>query len=228
MIAVVIPACNEAETIGACLRSVCNACEWRGFRGEPVAVVVVLDACTDATSLIARRFGVTTLACTARTVGHARALGANWAIDHGARWLAFTDADTTVAPDWIAMQLALEADAVCGTIAVQDWGHYGARMERHFRATYTDADDHRHIYGANLGVSANAYRKAGGFRALETSEDVALVAAVLAHGASVAWSSAPRVVTSARQVYRAPGGFGATLARIDAQAAWVDAAALNA
>lgn len=226
MIAVVVPAHNEAGHIAACMESLRVASACPALDGEPVVIVVVLDACTDETEDIVHRFGATALACAARNVGRARALGARWALDHGARWLAFTDADTAVAPDWIAVQLALETDAVCGTIAVHDWEHYGARMERHFRATYTDADGHRHVHGANLGVSAKAYRQAGGFPPLESSEDVALVAALIESGASIAWSAAPRVVTSARSAFRADGGFGATLARIEAQAAWVDAPAL--
>lgn len=226
MIAVIVPAHDEAGHIGACLESLAIARACPALDGEPIVIVVVLDACTDATEDIARGFDVITLPCSARNVGRARALGARWALDHGARWLAFTDADTAVAPDWLAVQLALEADAVCGTIAVHDWEHYGVRMERHFRATYTDADGHRHVHGANLGVSAEAYRQAGGFPPLESSEDVALVAALVESGATIAWSAAPRVVTSARRVFRAAGGFGATLARIDRQAAWVNAPTL--
>ena len=120
-----------------------------------------------------------------------------------------------MAPDWISAQLAQRKDAVCGTVAVRDWGAYGETMRAHYDATYTDADCHRHIHGANLGISAKAYQQAGGFQALESSEDVALVDSLRASGASIAWSAAPRVFTSARRVFRAPGDFGATLARID-------------
>ena len=88
-------------------------------------------------------------------------------------------------------------------------------MRRHYDATYMDADGHRHIHGANLGVSADAYRRVGGFRPLASSEDVALVEALQNSGASIAWSAAPRVVTSARRNFRAPLGFGATLQRVE-------------
>ena len=87
-------------------------------------------------------------------------------------------------------------------------------MQTHFATTYFDVDGHRHIHGANLGVSADAYRKAGGFSALASSEDVALVRALEESGARIAWSAAPRVSTSARQQFRAPDGFGATLLRV--------------
>jgi hypothetical protein len=60
-------------------------------------------------------------------------------------------------------------------------------------------------------VSAEAYHRVGGFEPLASREDVALVMALQAVGARIAWSAAPRVVTSARKAFRAPGGFGATL-----------------
>lgn len=183
--------------------------------GEPVEIIVVLDSCSDASESIARQCGATTFSLQARNVGAARALGARHAIELGARWLAFTDADTVVEPGWLAAQLALRSDAVCGTVAVTDWGRYGEPMRAHFAATYTDADGHQHIHGANLGVSTAAYVATGGFLALESSEDVALVDALRSQGASIAWSAAPRVVTSARAAFRAPSGFGATLQRVD-------------
>ena len=49
------------------------------------------------------------------------------------------------------------------------------------------------------------------FQPVEHNEDVALVEALIANGASIAWSAAPRVVTSARTDFRALKGFGATL-----------------
>ena len=215
MIAVIVPAHDEEEYLAGCLRSLKAAARSPMLRGESVVTVVALDSCTDASETIARRGGAVTVALEARNVGAARALGARHAIGLGARWLAFTDADSEVAPDWLAAQLALGSEAVCGTVFVEDWGAYGEHMRRHYAATYTDADGHRHIHGANLGVSTQAYLAAGGFRNLESSEDVALVEALQAQGTSIAWSAAPRVSTSARRVFRAPLGFGATLLRVE-------------
>ena len=215
MIAVIVPAHNEEAHVGDCLAAV-NVASRAGFLlGESVALIVVTDACTDQTGAIARRMGAAVVEVNERNVGMARAAGAELALAAGARWLAFTDADSLVGCDWLAAQLALGCDAVCGTVAVNDWGDYGERMQRHYQRTYTDADGHRHIHGANLGVSAMAYQRAGGFQALVSSEDVALVEALRSSGASIAWSAAPRVVTSSRRTFRAPAGFGATLERID-------------
>ena len=217
LIAVIVPAHNEEDQIYACLSALHSATRCPLWQSEQVIMVVVLDACTENTRKIALHMGATAIALQARNVGAARALGAQLALAAGARWLSFTDADTQVAPDWIAAQLALKNDAVCGTVAVRDWGSYGDAMRQHYDATYTNADGHRHIHGANFGVSARAYEQAGGFRPLESSEDVALVDDLQAIGASIAWSAAPRVFTSARREFRAPGGFGATLARVELQ-----------
>ena len=215
MIAAIVPAHDEEYHIRDCLAALHMAARCPRLRGEQTIIVVVLDACTDNTLSLARRTGATTIATNARNVGAARALGAELALAAGARWLAFTDADTHVAPDWISAQLAQRRDVVCGTVAVREWGNYGQTMRDHYEATYTDADGHRHIHGANLGMSAKAYERAGGFQPLVSSEDVALVESLKASGASIAWSAAPRVFTSDRSVFRAPGGFGATLPRID-------------
>lgn len=211
MLAVIVPAHNEAEHIGACVQALHVAAQCASLHGEAVAIIVVLDACSDATAAVARSSGAVTLSVSARNVGFARARGAELALQRGARWLAFTDADTLVAPDWLAAQLALGCDAVCGTVAVGDWGSHAESTQQHHDATYRDVDGHRHIHGANLGVSASAYRRAGGFLPLHSSEDVALVQALQACAATIAWSAAPRVVTSSRRSYRAPAGFGAAL-----------------
>lgn len=215
MIAAIVPAHNEEDHLAACVESLMRAARCSGLQSEPVAVIVVLDSCTDASEAVARRCGALTVTIDARNVGAARAAGARRAIALGARWLAFTDADSVVAPDWLTAQLSLRSDAVCGTVAVDDWSSCDAQMRAHYEASYTDADGHHHIHGANLGVSTAAYLAAGGFRALESNEDVALVEMLQLHGALIAWSAAPRVVTSARRSFRAPLGFGETLLRVE-------------
>lgn len=218
MIGVVIPVHNEENYLRACLRSVQLAIAHPGLLSEEVRVVVVLDACSDGSRAITQAMDVDFLVIEARNVGLARAAGAASLLQAGARWLAFTDADSMVAPTWLVTQLELaaeaEADAVCGTIAVHDWSVHGEQaqlLRRRFYESYCDRDHHRHIHGANLGVSADAYRRAGGFSGLRCGEDVALVHALIACGAHVAWSAAPRVVTSSRFASHARGGFGDTL-----------------
>lgn len=222
MLGIVIPAHNEEANIATCLASALEAARHPALCAEPVEIIVVLDSCSDATGILAASAGAATVSIRARNVGMARAVGAEALLVRGARWLAFTDADTRVAPDWLAEQLALDADAVCGTVGVSDWSPHGAHadlLHAHFLETYSDRDGHRHVHGANLGVSASAYRRAGGFRHLACSEDVAFVNALEQSGAHIAWSARPRVDTSARRDARAVGGFadallGAVLERL--------------
>jgi glycosyltransferase involved in cell wall biosynthesis len=216
MIGIIVPVHNEEQLLPGCLDALREAAADPALGGEPVLIVVVLDHCSDGSADVAMARGATVLTLGMRNVGAARAAGAEHALAHGARWLAFTDADTIVGATWLGAQLALASDAVCGTVAVDDWGVYGEPMREHFSRTYTDADGHRHIHGANLGVSAHAYRRVGGFLPLALGEDVALVGALLAEGLSVCFSAAPRVITSSRTDFRAAGGFGATLEAVAA------------
>ncbi|HTR09179.1 MAG TPA: glycosyltransferase [Paraburkholderia sp.] len=211
MIGVVIPAHNEELLLASCLVAAVQAARHPALGRETVRVLVVLDACTDGSAAIAQRAGVDTLTIDACNVGVARATGARHMINEGSRWLAFSDADSRVAPDWLAAQLALGVDAVCGPVMVDDWSHHPARTREAWQRRYRDADGHRHVHGANLGVSAQAYRRAGGFAPLACGEDVALVEMLGATGAVIAWSAAPRVFTSARLDARVRGGFGDTL-----------------
>ena len=217
MIGVTIPAHDEEDRLSACVASVLRAARHPALAGERVEVVVVLDACRDGSFEAAARHPVEILAVEARNVGRARALGAAALLEARARWLAFTDADTIVSPDWLAAQLSLGADAVCGTVGVADWWLHPRELRERYRARYRDADGHRHVHGANLAVAADWYVRVGGFEALPAHEDVALVAALEREGARIAWSAAPRVVTSARRDARARHGFGDYLLALSGQ-----------
>lgn len=215
MLAIVIPAHNEEKLLPACLQASRLAAQHPALNGEPVSIVVALDSCTDGSEQIAIIYGAHTVCIDARNVGITRAAGASVMLDRGARWLAFTDADSRVAPDWLVAQLALRAEAVCGPVTVDDWSEHSAATREAFYRSYVDSDGHRHVHGANLGVSARAYLRAGGVPPIPCSEDVALVDMLIATGTDIAWSAAPRVITSARVTARARGGFGDTLAALD-------------
>lgn len=211
MIGVIVPVHNEEGCLAACLQAVSRAAVCPGLRGEAVLAIVVLDTCHDRSADIAAEHGVLTLCIAARNVGIARAAGAAHALALGMRWLAFTDADTIVSPDWLSTQVQLGADAVCGCVHVEDWQDNLELVRQRYQERYCEQDGHQHIHGANLGVAADAYVRCGGFPALPSSEDVALVRALQACGASIAWSAAPRVVTSARRHARVRDGFAGYL-----------------
>lgn len=216
MLGIVIPAHNEEREIGACVRAACQAARHPALRGETVEVLVVLDSCTDATAVRAAQAGALTLSLRAHHVGAARAMGAEALLAHGARWLAFTDARTLVSPDWLADQLALEAEAVCDGSAVNDGADPGAPCDL-LRAQALEicievgvgVDGRQRPHGANLGISAAAYRQAGGFRHLACSEDAAFVHALQAAGVRIAWRATPRLLTGAGHDCEATAGPGA-------------------
>lgn len=215
MIGVVVPVHNEEACLEACLLALRVAIAHPLLNGEPAMVVAVLDACDDASAAIAGRHPhVTCLTVSARNVGVARHTGAMHLLAADARWLAFTDADSRVAPDWLVAQLAEGTDAVCGLIEVDDWSEHSPAVAHRFDAHYRRVRGHRHIHGANFGVASHAYQRAGGFPAYAASEDVALVERLAALGTQIAWSPAPRVVTSARAAGRLRGGFADFLCQL--------------
>jgi len=209
MIAVIVPAHNEEQLLGACLQALTDAARAVSALGEPVQILVVLDDCSDASEIIALNHGVESLKVTARNVGHARRAGAALMLERGARWLAFTDADSCVPAHWLLCQLAFAADAVCGTVHVETWQpHQDSRLRERYLAHYQAREDHRHIHGANLGICARAYQQVGGFQALALDEDVQLVSDLQQCGAHIVWTARNSVSTSSRRDCKVRGGFG--------------------
>lgn len=207
LIAVLIPARNEVDYLQRCLTSVRAAGLDPLLLGEPVAIVVAADSCTDATERVAGLTADHVVAGEFGNVGSARAAAATRAIELGARWLASTDADTVVPENWLSAQLAYGADAFCGIVTVLDWEDYGQDVVSAFHGSEVVTVGHPHVHGANLGVSTAAYRKAGGFEPGQAHEDVSLVDRLVASGASIARQPTPCVITSARRDSRAREGF---------------------
>ncbi len=196
--------------------------------GLRVRIVVAADACSDGTAALARQAGVTVVTVSARNVGVARAAGLREVLRQqtGPRqvlrqplagpdaglWLATTDADSLVPPDWLSRQLRFADagwEAVAGTVTVTDWtGHAPGTAGEFARRYGVWPGPHPHVHGANLGFTAGAYRAAGGFPPLRTGEDRALVATLRAQGRRVLRTPLVTVVTSARATHRAPAGFG--------------------
>lgn len=209
MIGILIPAHNEEDLLEDCLRAALRAAQHELLGGETVEVLVVLDSCTDRSSEIVGCYPVHSLEIDARNVGQARAAGARFLLDRGVRWISCSDADSRVAHDWLVAQLALGADAVCGTVTVDEWNEsFDESAQIRYHQHYQAREGHRHIHGANLGISADAYRRAGGFEPLACDEDVQLVRQLERSGATIAWSQRPQVRTSTRLDSRARGGFG--------------------
>ncbi|MGE0066157.1 MAG: glucosyl-3-phosphoglycerate synthase [Solirubrobacterales bacterium] len=234
-VAVVVPAHNEEERIGACLDALAVQ---RGVTPDAYEVIVVLDACEDGTAAAVAaaverwpRLRLATIASPGRGVGSARAGGLDVACARlesvGAErgLLASTDADSRVAPDWIARQLAAlaaGAEAVGGEIEL-DPGEAGllppaviAQRERDLAertraAAARGPAAHPHFSGASLGVTPLAYRRAGGMRALAALEDQELEDRLAAVGVVIHRPREIRVVTAARTGGRAERGLARDL-----------------
>lgn len=225
-VGVIIPAHNEQRLLPSCLAALRRAA--RALGGPPVRLVVVADACRDRTAQAARRGGATVVTISAHCVGAARAAGVREALrlagplDPAEIWLATTDADTLVPPDWLRRQAACASrgwDAVAGTVRVADWSGRRPAARALFRQRYgPTTGPHQHVHGANLSFRASAYLQAGGFPELPTGEDRALVAALAAAGSRVRYTRAVTVTTSGRRDARAPHGFGHYLTALDAEA----------
>lgn len=212
-VGVVVPAHDECLLLPACLRSIRVAAAHPDLRGIAVHVIPVLDACGDDTGAVAPG----AIEVSARNVGVARAAGFAAVLQREAGrpaaelWLASTDADSTVPPDWLAEQLVLAAagaEAVAGTVRVRDWSQQPAATRHRFARTYgTPPAGHLHVHGANLGLTAAAYLDAGGMPALPAGEDQALVDTLRARSHRVVATGRIPVLTSARRESRTTGGF---------------------
>ena len=221
---VVIPAHDEQDLIAGCLDSLDVCAE---ATPVPVTVTVVLDSCTDATEDVARG-RARIVRSDARNVGAARALGFDTLprpgpTQFGQRWYATTDADSRVPRTWLVDQLALAldgADLVAGLVEVTDWSDWNPATRTRYLEGYRSGADHRHIHGANIGISARAYRDLGGFEPLPVHEDVRLVQRAERAGLAVEWSTAAPVTTSARRHSRTPGGFSGHLATTELDHTW--------
>ncbi|MEH6819336.1 MAG: glycosyltransferase [Dietzia psychralcaliphila] len=214
---VVIPAHDEQELLPWCLDSLAECAD---ATPVPVTVTVVLDSCTDSSADVA--LGRARIVRTdVRNVGAARAVGFDSlprpasTPQVGQRWYATTDADSRVPRTWLVDQLARAldgADVVAGLVEVTDWSGWDPATRVRYLEGYQAGSDHRHIHGANIGISARAYRSLGGFEPLPVHEDVRLVHRAEEAGLVIAWSTAAPVTTSARRHSRTPGGFAGHLA----------------
>lgn len=101
-IGIVIPAHNEEYYLSACLQSIQVAIG--NISGYEVEVLVVLDSCTDQSRLIVQSHQINSIECNYECVGKARDLGIRHLIGRGVTWIACTDADTVVSPDWLRYQ----------------------------------------------------------------------------------------------------------------------------
>ncbi len=135
-------------------------------------------------------------------------------IDPARVWLATTDADSCVPPDWLTVQLQAHgfgADLWAGRIRVAE---KGATVQRWLQGYSTERGP---IHGASLGFTAAMYTDLGGFRGLRSGEDRDLQHRAMAAGFRISHDSKAVVTTSSRRRGRAPEGFADVLNIIEEQ-----------
>jgi glycosyltransferase involved in cell wall biosynthesis len=221
-LAVVVPAYNEAATIGATLAALAEQSD------VDFTLVVVDNGSTDETADVVAKFGATApmpvvvLAEERRGPGAAADTGFRYAIEHGAGLLARTDADCLPAPDWVAAVkevLASGVEMACGRsvprpdesptwaqrhvfpVAVRAAALYGRWRRDHrgreFRTPYVLC------HGHNIALTADLYERCGGATGTPLSagsEDVELLNRARRHSAFVVRAEQMVVYNSLRRL----------------------------
>lgn len=231
-ICVVVPARNEEELIGSCLRALGGQ---EGVSYKEYEVLLVLDGCTDGSEACVRDLAASYPALRlylldgpGKGSGHARRVGMETACDrlHAVgrphALISSTDADTIVAPDWISAQLAAAecgARAIGGRIELADDGTVPkALLEWHltrgnsrYRKLLSEPapsgkTEHWQFSGASMALTSAVYRKVGGLEPRDALEDEQLERVLREHGIPIERLLSVRVTTSARLVGRAGQG----------------------
>ncbi len=234
--AVVVPARDEEARIGACLQAL--AAQTVG--GDAFTVVVVLDACRDATAEVVEQsrrtlgLNLVTVSGPGTGPGAARRAGMDHACamlleaDPGGRGLiASTDADSRPTADWLERQdhhVSEGALAIAGMIELDpdEAARLGPEVlaarrahaeQRLARVRRLDPGaEHHHFGGASLAVTAATYRRIGGIEPVPELEDATFERRLAEHGVAVLRAGDVRVTTSARSEGRTPRGLAVDIA----------------
>jgi len=220
-LAVVIPTRNEQERLPRCLRAVfaADAALHRQVPGAPrTRIVIVLDSCTDHSRFVVDHWrGVEVLTGRFGNVGAARAAGVEFLLGSAQtvrpEWIACTDADSAVPAQWLVQHMdhaRADTDLLLGVVRPDAEELQPCSMNL-WMSQYHLQDGHPHIHGANMGVRAQMYRRAGGFPPIAEHEDVVLANRISSIGGRVVSTAGHPVLTSARIDGRTPGGMAGYL-----------------
>jgi GT2 family glycosyltransferase len=249
---VAIPVRDEEERLPACLRALALQFDRLGkpIRPTLVRIVVFANNCADQSASLTRKLGgglsldvrvvEARLPPAAAHAGNARRaamdIAEGWLMEggEGNGVILTTDADSQVAPNWIAENLAAfeaGAEAVLGRIDLDGEGkllpdalHRRGELEDTYEGLLTELSwlldplehnpwpHHATISGASLGITRTAYCRVGRLPRVPLGEDKALIALLSRQDARIRYCPKVQVITSARTNGRAPGGVADTLA----------------
>ncbi|MBG6213441.1 MAG: glycosyltransferase [Cryobacterium sp.] len=223
-VTIVVPVRDEELLLPRCLTALTVAIDALKVVSQSdrprVSVLLVLDRCTDLSARVAAHWAdFARVEFDSGSVGVARRYGIRCALRQlkaapaaDRIWIASTDADSAVPPNWLVTQLALArngSELVLGTVQPDD--DVAAHELLRWEALHTIGEGHPHVHGANLGVRADRYLAAGEFAPVDRDEDVLLVARLRDLGVIEARTALIPVLTSGRRVGRAPAGFAGYL-----------------
>ena len=241
-VSVVVPARNEEALVGSCLEALA---EQEGISHEDYEVLLVLDRCTDETETRAReiadahpRFELYLLDGPGKGSGHARRVGMELAsarllgLERPKGLIASTDADTVVAPNWLAAQLRAVfrgALAIGGRIELAEgslqesiFRWHAERGRRRHESLLSEPEqlgktEHWQFSGASLSLTAKIYQEIGGLEPRVALEDEHLEDVLRQHEVPIDRLLSVRVTTSARLEGRAKQGLAHDLAAVVAK-----------
>ncbi len=242
---VAIPVRNERDRIADCLGALLNQ---SGVMPGTFGILLFLNNCTDDTREIVEGIAATALSPIRVLDVQSEKPSAGWArrnaMAAAAEWLQTegradgvlltTDADSRVAGDWLASNLAAVAsgaDAVAGRIVLDpddaaklpEALHARGRLEAEYEQLLTEIGAkldpepgnpwpcHWQKSGATIAVRLDAFNKVGGMPDLSLGEDRAFIDAVRAHDLVVRHACDIVVSTSGRLDGRATGGVADTM-----------------
>lgn len=244
---VIIPAKDEAATLPATLAALAAQVDLHGqaLPTSSFEVIVLANNCHDATAAVVRaqarqwpslqlHVAELCLPPAQAHVGRARQLLMDEActrleaVGRPTGLILSTDADTQVAPSWLAANaaaIAAGAEAVGGRILTQagelhvcptvrrtqlrDAAYHLLRARLESQLDPDPADPwprHHQHFGASLALTARAYRRVGGLPDVRYLEDEALWQALRRHDVPVRHCPAVRVITSSRHEGRVEVG----------------------
>jgi len=235
---VIVPARDEEDLIETCLKAL--ATQERVAHHE-YEVLLILDRCTDETEERAREIGRVHTSLKlhfldgpgegsgpARRVGMDAACSRLLQVGRPQGIIACTDADTLVAPDWLAAQLLAVSEgarAIGGRIELADDGSLPEHVRRrhaeegllrheHLLSDPDGEAQHWQFSGASMTLTAAVYTQVGGLEPLTALEDEHLEKALRHHDVPIHRLLSVRVATSPRLVGRASRGLSYDLAKM--------------
>jgi glycosyltransferase involved in cell wall biosynthesis len=195
MISFIVPAHNEEAWVGRCVSAIRSAME---LVGEPNEVLVVDDASTDATGLVAQQQGAQVIRVEHRQIAATRNAGARQA---RGEILFFVDADTLV--NALVVQSALRSIRE-GAVGGGSVPRFEGWLPLWWRVVYPSVVGIVRLLrfsptGACLFCTDGVFKAAAGFNEkYYAAEDALFVAALKRHGRFVV--IAEQVVTSGRKL----------------------------